>query len=89
MYRRPTPVLHKSVICLLSMLCTWSRVTASGRGSGWGVIVVPRQISMIAQFPGLDEVSSGKEHSQDDADTSYDEICNSEEGVLAAHHSAG
>ena len=44
---------------------------------------------MIAQFPGLDEVSSGKEHSQDDADTSYDEICNSEEGVLAAHHSAG
>ena len=71
------------------MLCSRSRVPAGSGGSGWGVIVVPRQISMISQFSGLDEVGSGEEHSQDDADTSYDEICNSEEGVLAAHHSAG
>ena len=77
--RRLNLVIHKCINKHLSMLCSGSRIATSSRSSGWSIIVVPRQIGMIAQLSGLDEVGGGKEHSKDDADSSDDEICNPKE----------
>ena len=43
---------------------------------------------MVAQFPGLDQVCDCEDRSEDDADTCYDDVGDSEEGVFAADHRA-
>ena len=51
--------------------------------------VVPREIRMIAEFSGLDQVRGGEDGAEDDADATDDDVGDSEEGVAAAHDAAG
>jgi hypothetical protein len=44
---------------------------------------------MVTQLSGLDEMRDGEEGAENDADAADNHVGDTEEGVLAAHYSAG
>lgn len=88
----PTSFFLSKALCYLCVtpttLCSQHVIPSTSR-SRRSLVVVPGEIGVVAQFPRLDQVCNSEDHAEHDADACYDDVGDSEEGVLASDDSAG
>ena len=56
------------------------------RGTRVRTLVIPAQVRVVTQLARLDQMRDCEERAENDADSSYDHVCDAEEGVLATHY---